>query len=187
MATLLQSALSNELPEDLETLDDALDFVIPYVRNWSEDLAETEFWLDKRWLEVRDDPQFLESMLHIFREGEEYLLSIDGNVNKGKWKELPNGNTLIVESTVNGQVVKSELYDLAFLNEDFLVLKKHGDQLRKGQRKYWLLVNEAKYKQHTWLEAVEAIYNLYRHSSFYTVVVFVLVVVAVGILVFSFL
>jgi len=133
----LTRSFSLELPV-MESMDEYLDIIIPLVRHWGEDLYEEEYYMDVRWLEIRDGDSFHESVLHIFRPENEYLHSIDGNIHRGMWRRLENNssNTLIMDQTSGGAVVKSELYDLAFLNKDFFVLKKHGDQQRKGFKKY---------------------------------------------------
>jgi hypothetical protein len=71
----ISRAFSPELPRDLGTLDQHLDFILPKVIPYGEDLREEKFWLGKRWKEVRDDEGFHEAILHIFNAGGEYLLS----------------------------------------------------------------------------------------------------------------
>ena len=113
-----------ELPlPDAATMDQQLDQIIPKVRPWGEDLYEQQFYLETRWLEIRDDDEFHESVLHIFRDEGEYLISIDGNITPGIWKILSRSNTFIIEKVVGEAVITSELYDLAFLNKDFNLLK----------------------------------------------------------------
>ena len=114
-------------------IDEHLDFIVPKVIPFGEDLAEDKFWVGKRWVEVRDDEGFHESILHLFNEGGEYMLSLDGNIVRGTWKKLGQYNTLILE--LSG---RSELFDLRFLSADFMVLTKHGDQARKGLRTLFL-------------------------------------------------
>ncbi len=158
-------ALSPPLPPDLGSMDQHLDFVIPRVRPYSEDLREERFWLSKRWKEVRDDEGFQEAILHIFNPGGEYLLSLDGNILKGSWRRLGESNALILELAG-----RSELFDLAFLNRDFMVLRKHGDQVRKGQRKYFLLVHEPATRdgrgmEIDWRNLMEKMFNIWRENS----------------------
>jgi hypothetical protein len=160
----ISRALSPELPANLGTMDQHLDFILPKVIPYGEDLRETGFWLGKRWKEVRDDEGFHESILHIFNAGGEYLLSLDGNVLKGTWKQLGTNNSLILELAN-----KMELFDLRFLNADFLVLTKHGDQVRKGQRKYFFLVHEPATRgpkgELDWRSLMEKMFNIWRENS----------------------
>ena len=173
-------SLSLELPRR-ETMDEYLDMIIPLVQPWGEDLYEEQYYLETRWLEVRDDDTFHESVLHIFRPESEYLHSIDGNIHKGNWRKLDNSNTFIIEQTAGNTVVKSELFDLAFLNKEFFILKKHGDQQRKGFSKYFVMGRESYIKDLEWRDVMELLFNRYRNNSkwiiFATVVVLIVAVI----------
>jgi hypothetical protein len=133
----ISKALSPDLPKDLGDMDAHLDFILPKVNPYGEDLREGKFWIGKRWKEIRQEEGFHEAILHIFYNEGEYMLSIDGNLMKGSWKQLGEYNSLVIE--IGG---RSELFDLRFLNGDFIVLTKHGDQARKGQRRYFLMMHE---------------------------------------------
>lgn len=173
-------SLSLELPLR-DSMDEYLDMIIPLVLPWGEDLYEEQYYLETRWLEVRDDDTFHESVLHIFRPESEYLNSIDGNIHKGIWRKLDNSNTFIIEQTAGNTVTKSELYDLAFLNKDFFILKKHGDQQRKGFSKYFVMGRESYIKGLEWRDVMELLFNRYRNNSkwiiFATVVVLIVAVI----------
>lgn len=161
----ISKALSPELPKDLGSMDDHLDYILPNVAQYGEDLREGKFWHTKRWKEMRDEEGFHEAILHIFNHGGEYLLSLDGNIMKGTWRQLGGDNTLILELAG-----RSELFDLQFLNDDFLVLSKHGDQGRKGNRRYFCLINEPlSYGNNglelDWRNNMERMFNIYRQNS----------------------
>ena len=176
-----------ELPlPDAATMDQQLDQIIPKVRPWGEDLYEQQYYLDTRWLEIRDDDEFHESVLHIFRDEGEYLISIDGNITPGIWKILSKSNTFIIEKVVGEAVITSELYDLAFLNKDFFILRKHGDQKRKGGKKYFVLAREKAVRGLEWRDVMELLYNQYRNNSTYIVALIALVVLVLGTLAYSF-
>jgi hypothetical protein len=158
--------LTAELPSDLRTLDQHLDFIIPKINEYGEDLSETEYWTNKRWKEVREGEQFHEAILHIFTPGAEYMMVIDGNIINGSWKQLGTDNTMILE--IAG---KKELFDLRFMNGEFLILTKHGNQTRDGQRKYFFLVEERKSRnpengvELSWRVLCERLYNIFRDDS----------------------
>lgn len=160
----ISRALSPDLPNDLGDLDSHLDFILPKVIPYGEDLRETQFWLDKRWKEVRDEEGFHEAILHIFAQNGEYLLSLDGNLIKGSWRQLAGENALIVEM---GE--RSELFDLRFLNSEFMVLTKHGDQARKGLRRFFLLAHESITRSRgveiDWRNIMEKLFNVWRENS----------------------
>lgn len=177
---------SFELPlPDGATMDQQLDAIIPKIRPWGEDLYEQQYYLDTRWLEIRDDEEFHESVLHIFRDEEEYLISIDGNITQGVWKILSRSNTLIIEKVAGGSVITSELYDLAFLNKDFFILRKHGNQIRKGGKKYFVLARERAVRGLEWRDVMELLYNQYRNNSTYVVALIALVIAVIAIFGYS--
>ena len=162
----ISRAFSPELPKDLGTMDQYLDFILPKVIRYGEDMREGSFWLSKRWKEVREEEGFHEAILHVFNEGGEYLLVLDGNVMKGTWKQLGAYNTIILE--ISG---KSEMFDLRFLNSDFMVLSKHGDQARKGLRRYFVMAHEPATKDRStgreldWRNLMEKLFNVWRENS----------------------
>lgn len=176
-----------ELPlPDGATMDQQLDAILPKVKPWGEDLYEQKYYLDTRWLEIRDDDEFHESVLHIFRDEGEYLISIDGNITPGVWKILSKSNTFIIEKVVGEAVITSELYDLAFLNRDFFILRKHGDQKRKGGKKYFVLAREGAVRGLEWRDVMELLYNQYRNNSTFIVLLVALILVVLGVFGYSF-
>lgn len=174
----LARAWSDELPDKIgnDTLDDHVDYILPHVRAYGEDLREPEFWLGKRWKEIRDDATFHETILHVFNPPNEYMLVVDGNILRGSWRQMVPYNSFILE--IGG---RSELFDLAFLNPDFMILKKHGDQARKGQRKYFVLAHEYTARNIDWRNLMELLYNVYRSDSgrYSAWLIFILVVVGI--------
>jgi hypothetical protein len=158
-----------DLPKDLENLEQHIEFLVPRIQAWSEDLWEEHFYVGKRWNEIRDTDTYHETVLHIFMPGGEYLVSIDGDITKGSWRYLKDSNTLIVD--YGG---KSSLFDLTFLNGDFFILKKHGDQERKGRAKYFVYGNEKSTANLTWKNAMEKLYNIYRHNSRFSFLLFLM-------------
>ncbi|MEO6757970.1 MAG: hypothetical protein ABIO24_00845 [Saprospiraceae bacterium] len=160
----LSRAFSPELPAGLGNMDSHLDFIIPKVQPYGEDLREEHFWLSKRWKEIRDDETFHEAVLHIFNPGGEYLLAVDGNVLKGSWRQVGEINSLLLE--IGG---RTELFDLRFMNPEFMILTKHGDQGRKNQRCYFCLVRENVARgalgEADWRNIMEKLYNIWRENS----------------------
>ncbi|MBL7826963.1 MAG: hypothetical protein JNJ57_10060 [Saprospiraceae bacterium] len=160
----VSKAFSPDLPKDLGDMNEHLDYILPKIIPHGEDLRERHFWLSKRWKEVRQEEGFHEAILHIFNEGGEYILSVDGNLTKGSWKQLGEYNSLVIEMGI-----KSELFDIRFLNPDFLIMSKHGDQARKGLPKFFVLVHEpaSKYKNQDldWRNIMEKLFNVWRENS----------------------
>ena len=178
----ISRAFSLELPP-AETLDEYLDNILPMIRPWSEDVYEFEEkgYSRNRWLEVRDTDHSHEALLHLFREDYEYLYSIDGDILfRGKWEPLNDTNGFIIDKLVNNSIAQSELYDLAFLNNDFFILKKHGDQRRKGNKKYFVMAREGIARNLEWRDSVEYLFNTYRSNPNFTLyIVLLLIVIAI--------
>jgi hypothetical protein len=177
----ISRAFSPELPRDLGDMDSHLDFILPKVVPHGEDLREEGFWLSKRWREVRDDEGFHEAILHIFNPGGEYLLSLDGNLIRGAWRQMGGDNSLIIE--MGG---RNELFDLRFLNGDFMVLSKHGDQARKGLRRYFVLAHERSTRGLDWRNMMEKMFNIWRENSLSLWAWFFFIVIIVAIMYASF-
>ena len=148
------------LPENLDSLEKSVEYIVPLVQQWSEDLWEENFYVNKRWKEIRDTDTYHEVVLHMFMSDGVYMVVIDGDISKGGWRYLKETNTFIVD--YGG---KSSLFDLVFLNNDFFIIKKHGDQSRKGRQKYYVYGNEKSTGRLTWNAAMEKLFSLYRDSS----------------------
>ncbi|MEM7101503.1 MAG: hypothetical protein AAF502_00150 [Bacteroidota bacterium] len=174
----LYKTLQLDLPH-LESLDEYVDFILPRVAGFSEDLYEQEFYTEKPWLEVRDDENFLDEILHIFKkpdkdfdiktrnedEGPDYLVSTDGNVRKGVWTYLQGQSSNIILIKTDA---KFELYKKVFINADFFILKKHGNKHLSGkQRKYFFMARENRVKGMEWREIMEVLFNIYRNRLSY--------------------
>lgn len=200
---VILSYLTNIFRLDLpyrETMEEYLDYILPKVGGLSKNLNSTEvFTQGKYWLEISDADDAHESILHMFDPSEApeetggssgestYMYSIDGNMMKGVWARMGGGTILI-------KGLKYEMYELAFLNSDFFVLKKHGNH--KGP-KYLFLASENKIsRQYEWYDALgrrrdhvklewrdimELLFDSYRYNM-----VFIRSVVAVVVIVFFF-
>ncbi len=171
------NALNNELPP-FNSLDEGIDELMKDMRRFSEGLHETEFYLNTRWREVRDDIEFQETVLHVFKEGGVYLRILDGDIATGNW-----------EQTIGGLVIKfsgkHELYELVFLNEDFFILRKHGNQALKGRRKYFFMAREAVARRREWVDLLDLMYEIYKGNSNYVAVVIVVLLVIAVVVFFS--
>ncbi|MCH2044692.1 MAG: hypothetical protein MK212_11290 [Saprospiraceae bacterium] len=168
------NSFNTELPK-FDSLDEGIDYVMRYVGQFSEDLNEPEFYMNQRWREVRDDVNFQESVLHIFREGGEYWRILDGDIATGAWRYDIGG--IIIQFAG-----KHELYHRVFLNENFFILKKHGDHASKGHRKYFFVAREGLASRREWIDLLEIMYEIYRGNTnymFLVVMFFVFVAVVV--------
>ena len=163
LETILRS-LNVELPFR-ENLDEYLDIIIPKVRKWGEDLGETHYYSNpggKPWLEVRDEDNFHNTIVHFFNDNGEYLRSIDGNVIKGRWRLLEGTNKMIIEAG-GDKGGTSELYELAYMDSYFFILRKHGSQ--RGRKKYFAMGYEPFIQSLEWRDYAEALFNTYRSKQ----------------------
>lgn len=165
-----------EMPH-ARNMTEYLDKIIPMVRRWGEDLREGKFYEDKPWLEVSDSETFYDTVLHFFNAGGEYLRSVNGNVGGGSWRYMESANKLLLE--YKG---KTELYDLAFLNSKFFILKKHG--VHEGNQKYFMMIYEPIGRRLEWRDALEELFNTYRSSNslFLTLTVIILLAISIVVL-----
>lgn len=168
-----------------ESLDSSIDAILRDIRPLSEDLREQKFYVmpgGKPWMEIRDDPGFQEAVLHFFNEGGEYLQSVDGNVSRGKWRLLEGTNKIMIEQGGNERNPgKSELFELAYLDARFFILRKHGNQFKKG-RKYFFMGFEPLVRGLKWKDCVDLLYNEFRSQwgAFqYVLIIAVIIVIAV--------
>lgn len=165
-----------ELPE-ATGLDERLVSMLPSVRKYSEDLRETKFYLGKHWIEISDEEDNHDVVLHIFNEEGEYIRSVDGDITSGSWRHL--GNKLVF----GAGNTEGEIYDLAFLDGDFFILQKHGNY-RKFAHRYLMFVHEPLAKKMEWHQATEYLFDKYRNSNgfFITVVILLMLIVALVLL-----
>ena len=171
------STVNGELPE-FQSLDEGIDFCMDHLAKHSKGLDE-DFFLDTRWLEVRDDVNFQENVLHIFQEDGSYLHILDGDISKGSW-----------ENSVGGLIVKHgdkhELFECVFLNDDFFILKKHGSGALRGQRKYFYMVREGFGIGYEWNELIEMMFRVYRSNSFYYLMLMFVLITVIVLIAFSY-
>lgn len=176
MFSKISNTFHQELPK-FDSLDKGVDFLMTYLYRFSEDLYDVEFYNEIRWLEIRDDMHFQESILHIFKSNGQYLRILDGDISTGTWENQLGGLTL----QINGL---HELYECTFLNESFFILKKHGDHSSKGLRsKYFFLCRESIGARYQWPELLSILYEVYRSNTQYKSLVF-LFLILVGLILF---
>jgi hypothetical protein len=76
----LNNLLTAELPTDLRSLDQHLDFIIPKINEYGEDIREMEYWTNKRWKEVRESEQFHEAILHFSSACNIYIVMLKSQI-----------------------------------------------------------------------------------------------------------
>ena len=177
----ITQAIGDEMPY-AESMDEYLKAIIPQVRQYGEDLREQKFYVGKPWLEISDDEKFHHVILHFFNEGGEYLRSVDGDVSSGNWRFMASANKFLI----NGRGSDPELFDLAFLDGEYFILKKHGGQWKKGRRTYFVLMYEPVGSRLEWRDAMIKLYKKTQNfNSFYTMLAIIILLIIAIVLVLS--
>jgi len=177
ISNLLQT-INKDIPE-FESMDSGIDFLMDYLLELSEDLDSKSFFVNKRWIEVRDNVQFQEKILHVFNEDGIYMRILEGDIVEGTW-ELSIGGFIIKHSGTH------ELYECVFLNDDYFILKKHGDHTVKAYRnKYFFMTKEALADQYEWNELLLELFSSYKSNAKYILVILMLVAFVLLVLIFS--
>ena len=159
-------------------MDSMLDQVLSVIRPFSEDLFDLDrgpLFIDTNYLELRDDVNFHQTKWHMFKETQEYLIATNGDISTGEWEHVSGNKIIIGRSTRDGV-----LYELAFLDEDFFILSRHGNT-RATERKYFMLVREPLAKQLEWHEAITYLFDKYRNSNNFIVTVAIIVILIIAI------
>lgn len=181
------TSMNNDLPK-FDNLDQGVDFLMKYLRGFSDGLDEYDKYVNKRWLEARTDIKFHESVLHIFEEDGNYLRIIDGDIYSGGWEHRHNGFIKQINKS-------NELFELVFLNDSFFIIKKYGDHSAKKnhQQKYFFLVTERQVKilrgklrrDPEWPDILEEMYLIYKNNTNYTMIVVTFFFIIIVILLLS--
>ena len=191
----LARSMSTDLPE-LDTMDEYVDHILRDVVPYGEDLYEAEFFLEKRWLEISDRDDDTNIVLHIFKTDEDpkyapyqgalmYMRVVNGDISLGFWSTLEGTNTMLLNV---GE--RFELFDKVFLNNDFLILKKHRNQHTPiiGS-KYVFLAREGLVKRGdnvmSWLDIMELWYNVYRLNNFWIAAVVLIIIFGIFLVLLS--
>ncbi|MEM0993844.1 MAG: hypothetical protein AAF847_01725 [Bacteroidota bacterium] len=153
------------------TLGEYISYILPSIRPWGEDLYEKENYLNKPWKEFRDDESFRDTVVYFFKEGREFMISINGDVSRGSWELMEENNQMILDKSRN-----MELYDLAFLNSNFFILRKHGTN------KYFVLGSESTTGNLSWREYAEALSQVYESNNSVVIIVTVIVLMVIALL-----
>jgi hypothetical protein len=108
--------------------------VLPRLKEYSARLDNLALFTDQPWIQIDGSG---DRIVFVFRsEGNELLISKNGNVNTCSWEYLEYMNSLLVKA--NGKKI---LYNQGFMDETVMILSKDG------QSDYLLLANENKVQE----------------------------------------
>ncbi len=155
-----------------------LDQVLAVIRHHSEDLFDLDrgpLFIGTHYLELQDDVNAHQTQWHLFKETGEYLMAKNGEIETGEWENAEENKIIIGRNTRTGI-----LYELAFLDEDFFILARHGNNRGAG-KKYFMLVREPLAKQLEWHEAITYLFDKYRNSNNFIITVAIIVMLIIAI------
>jgi hypothetical protein len=89
--------------------------IIPNIKQYGKLLSQKEVFINKTWLLINNGNDFIQ---YTFKKNYELIISLNGDVIKGKW-EILTQNKILIDST-NGTIQLENL----FLNQDIIVLLK---------------------------------------------------------------
>ncbi|MCP9235571.1 hypothetical protein [Lewinella sp. JB7] len=154
-----------QLPE-YETLEAMIDGVLPAVSRFSEPnvLPEDSPLYTNNWVKMTDRPGATEIVLYRFQgyqQGEIRVVT-DGEIGSKAYEVEESGERIIVGESI---MRDSFLYELSFIDADFLILRRHGN-LANLPHPYLFFCREAIGTRLTWNEALERLVDKYRNSQF---------------------
>ena len=153
------------LPE-YESMEAMIDGILPAVAQFGEpNVAEEDSPLyTVNWIKMTDRPGATAVEMYDFQDygrGEIRVVT-DGVVSAMAYEVEESGKRIIVGQSI---MRDSFLYELAFIDTDFLILSKHGNPANMTNR-YLFFCREAIGTRLTWNEALERLVDKYRNSQF---------------------
>ena len=107
--------------------------IIPRIRKFSKKLDDLTALADKHWV-VLDDVTNLKTV-YIFRKNGVLLISLNGEIQKGKWEYLDENSIMI------DMQEKSYLFRQGFIDPNVLAL------MLDGKNEFCLMINEVKFEE----------------------------------------
>lgn len=89
--------------------------IIPNIKQYGMMLSQKEYFINKTWLLINDSSDLVQ---YTFKKNFELILSVNGDVQKGKW-ELLSSTKILLESPSGGVQLEN-----LFFNKDIIVLLK---------------------------------------------------------------
>lgn len=96
-------------------MENYIKSIIPNIKQFGMMLSQKEYFINKTWLLINDSSDLVQ---YTFKKNSELIISINGDVQKGKW-ELLSSTKILLESPT-GSIQLENL----FFNKDIIVLLK---------------------------------------------------------------
>ena len=161
-----------DLPKDLGQMEDYIKFILPKIKPWGSSLNDENLWQSGRWMEIQGNDAWDKSFVHIFMPDGEYLIFDNGVLTRRAWRKI--GNSLMLDEIKN-----TILYDVEYINDNFLILRQNGLD------RYFVLGKESFVRKikFDWLTAMDELYNVYRYNSkfsMWAMFLFILLIILFG-------
>lgn len=165
-------------------MDTALNDTLPSIVSSSNALSEQEYYLDHHWIELFEKVGQTEVQLHVFQNGGRLLISTDGRIENASWNLLDKSEKFIISSGARG----GELYTLAFLDDNFFILKRHGDpRAHTKLYRFFIKENLGLKLDRDWRLALQKLESDYRNSnSTFLLIAFFIILIILAFIVFSY-
>ena len=170
-----------QLP-DYQSMEEMLDDILPEVRGYSEPSFEDEDASLNvvEWVKMSDQPGATKINLWSFEPGSEIRIVSDGELSN-KFYSVEGPRRIVIG---DGMYRNAILYELAFMDRDFLIVQRHGNQENIRGKKYLVFCREAIGTRLVWHEALTRLVDKYRNSQFPWAGVLVIIAVLLGALVY---
>lgn len=103
--------------------------IIPRLKQFSHDLDKMEVFIDVPWVMI---DECLNQQKYIFKRNGDFIMSLNGQVNIGKWKYLSKAKSLLID-----RIDDKILLNQNFIDPGVMILKKDGTQ-----NEHFVLANE---------------------------------------------
>ena len=167
-----------KLPE-YTSMHEMIEEIIPVVKQYSEpELADEDSPLyETSWVRMTDNPGDNVVQLHTFNRTGEISIANDGAMDSLSHKIVERKRIIIGQSLYRD----SFLYELAFMDNDFLILKRHGNDANFSN-KYLFYCVEHIGTRLTWDEALEKLVAKYRNNAMpWGMILIILLVLLLGV------
>ena len=162
------------------SMHEMIEEVLPAVKRFSEpELADEDSpFYDTNWVRMTDNQGDNIVQLHTFSRTGEISIANDGAMDALSHKIVGPKRVIIGQSLYRD----SFLYELAFMDNDFLILKRHGND-QNFKNKYLFYCVEHIGTRLTWDEALEKLVAKYRNNAMpWWVFVAILLLLVMGVL-----
>jgi hypothetical protein len=169
------------LPE-YQSMEEMIDSILPVVKKYSEpSLEEDDAPIYKvNWIKMSDQPGYNTVSLHSFNASSgEISIANDGAMDSSSFRII-NPKRIVIGASMYRD---SFLYELSFMDNDFLIFKQHGNPANI-RTKYLFYCSEPIGTRLTWDEALEKLVGKYRDNQMPWVLILIIAALVIAAIVY---